>query len=373
MRELGEYLRQMRESRGVSLEEVARATRVNIRYLRALEEGQYDVLPPEVYVRGFLRAYGEYLGIDPEELYARYEASKPKKRGGFFARRETRTPSPTTTPSELTSAPQTKPQFNIAHLIDALRAIPAVIYAFAGLIILVGVILIISLGGEKSPPPENVAEAILGDTTLQRVAAAPEDEDMSQIIKISIDSVNAAQAIGKAESLTFVVRAKARVSVYAEADYQKKLFRGTLYRGQRKKWRVKNTLYLEASNPAALEISVNGFDLKPLNIRGYGKFTIGRENLLTYLAEGYVPPPPGVGSAYGQRIESPSADTVPGPPSEKAAPPNNLRQRRNINQINLPPLAPKPATSESAQKNTGKPRIKPPQQLKPPASTGGEQ
>ena len=72
MRELGEYLRQMRESRGVSLEEVASATNVSLRYLTAIEEGQYDVLPPDVYVRGFLTAYGEFLGIDPEELFARF-------------------------------------------------------------------------------------------------------------------------------------------------------------------------------------------------------------------------------------------------------------------------------------------------------------
>ncbi len=373
MRELGEYLKQMRESRGVSLEEVARATKVNIRYLSALEEGQYDLLPPDVYVRGFLRAYAEYLGIDPEELYARYDAGKPKKRGGIFSRREPQ-PVPTTTISPGPGAAEVPTQpskFSFHHLLDTLKAIPGVVYAFAGLVILVGVILIISLGGESEPPPQNAAEAILGDTTLQRIAAAPEDEDMSQAIKVKIDSVNAMQALNHADSLTFVVRAKAPVGlVYAEADFSKKLFRGRLRRGEKKIWRVENNLYIETSNPAALEISVNGFELKSL--KGYYKITLGRDNIVRFLAEGYIPPPAGMTSAYGQRIESAGVDTVPGPPSER---PRQIHPRPNTSNIALPPLAPKPASAESGTTRQSRRRIKPPKtnQLKPPSSNNTQQ
>ena len=371
MRELGEYLKQMRESRGVSLEEVAEATKVKIQYLRALEEGRYDLLPPDIYVRGFLRSYAEYLGIDPEELYARYEADKPRKKSGLFARRETSAPAPKlTTPTEQVSAG--KPATNIAKLWDTLKAIPVVVYAFAGLIILIGLILILSLGGKSEPAPETVSEAILGDTTVQRVAPAPEDEDMSQAIKISIDSINAIQALAMADSLTYVVRAKAYISrIYAEADTSKTLYRGKLRRGQVVKWRVKNYLYIECSNFPALEISVNGFDLKPL--QGHiASLTLDRSNIQMYL-EGYVPPPQQISSAYGQRIESPGADTMPRPPSER---PVRLRRKRNTSNINLPPLAPKPVSAESESVNhSAKPKIKPPKsnQLKPPSPQEGNQ
>ncbi len=76
MDELGTILRETREARSLSLEEVAQVTRIRVRYLEALEEGRYDVLPTPVHVRGFLRNYAQYLKLDPEPLISRYNASR---------------------------------------------------------------------------------------------------------------------------------------------------------------------------------------------------------------------------------------------------------------------------------------------------------
>lgn len=69
-RAVGEQLRQAREARGWSLEEVAQATRIRLRYLRALEDGDWASLPPRVYAIGFLKLYARQLGLDPNALLA---------------------------------------------------------------------------------------------------------------------------------------------------------------------------------------------------------------------------------------------------------------------------------------------------------------
>ena len=67
MPRLGELLEQARLERGLSLEDVERATRIPIKYLVALEKEDFSHLPPPVYARGFVRTYAAYLGLDPRQ------------------------------------------------------------------------------------------------------------------------------------------------------------------------------------------------------------------------------------------------------------------------------------------------------------------
>jgi len=359
LRELGEYLRQMRASRSITLEDAAEATKVSIRYLQALEEGQFNILPAEVYVKGFLRAYGEFLGINPEELYSRYEAERPKERSGFFGRRQAAQKPLRTTPIHAETAfnesSEPKPAVNLASIWASIKAIPGVVYGFVALGIIVGVVMIYSLNGDSNPP-ETLTSAVLGDTTLQKAASAPKDEEIAQIIILPIDSVNAAQALSVADSLTFEIKAREQVRLYVELDHAKKAFQGLLRRNNKKDWRVKNSIYLEVSNPSALRIVVNGFEIKPFEMRYQQVIEINRQNILQLLAEGYIPPAPGVSSAYGQRIESAQVDTVQGPPSESPSPRTGTREQ-----------------ADSTGSGQSKPKIKPPrtQQPDPKLPDGG--
>jgi len=70
---LGKYLRNQRESKKISLREVAKNTRVREHILRTIEEDQHTLLPPPTYVKGFLLAYAKYLGLDPNDVLLRYE------------------------------------------------------------------------------------------------------------------------------------------------------------------------------------------------------------------------------------------------------------------------------------------------------------
>lgn len=69
---VGTILRQARNRRKVELSEVEAATRIRLRYLRAIEDEEWDVLPGGFYIRGFIRTYASFLGLDGERLVADY-------------------------------------------------------------------------------------------------------------------------------------------------------------------------------------------------------------------------------------------------------------------------------------------------------------
>ncbi|MFQ5350502.1 MAG: helix-turn-helix domain-containing protein [Thermoanaerobaculia bacterium] len=68
----GGWLRRQRELRQVSLREIADVTKISIRYLEALEEDRFDVLPAPVFAKGFLREYARYVGLDPDDVVNTY-------------------------------------------------------------------------------------------------------------------------------------------------------------------------------------------------------------------------------------------------------------------------------------------------------------
>jgi cytoskeleton protein RodZ len=72
---IGTILREARNRRKIDLEEVEAATRIRVRYLRAIENEEWDVLPGGVYTRGFIRTYASFLGLDGERLADVYRSS----------------------------------------------------------------------------------------------------------------------------------------------------------------------------------------------------------------------------------------------------------------------------------------------------------
>jgi cytoskeleton protein RodZ len=71
----GERLRREREMRGIGLDEIATATKISARNLRALEDEKFNQLPGGIFNKGFVRAYAKFLGIDEEHIVAEYESA----------------------------------------------------------------------------------------------------------------------------------------------------------------------------------------------------------------------------------------------------------------------------------------------------------
>ena len=74
MFELGSSLREARVRRGVELAQVAAETRIRTRYLQALEDEHFELLPGSVYCKGFLRAYADHLGLESQLFVEEYNA-----------------------------------------------------------------------------------------------------------------------------------------------------------------------------------------------------------------------------------------------------------------------------------------------------------
>jgi len=71
----GEHLRREREMRGITLEEIAAATKIGTRSLKALEDEDFKKLPGGIFNKGFVRAYAKFLGIDEEQAVADFVAA----------------------------------------------------------------------------------------------------------------------------------------------------------------------------------------------------------------------------------------------------------------------------------------------------------
>src|SRR5712692_7358474 len=72
MASFGENLRRERELRGISLREIADATKISVRFLQALEQDRLDVLPGGVFRRAFVKQYAKHLGLDADRLVAEF-------------------------------------------------------------------------------------------------------------------------------------------------------------------------------------------------------------------------------------------------------------------------------------------------------------
>ncbi len=69
-------MRRHRETRSMSIEEISRATRVPMSSVERIETDRFDELPGEVFVRGFLKSYALSVGLQPDEVLARYTSSR---------------------------------------------------------------------------------------------------------------------------------------------------------------------------------------------------------------------------------------------------------------------------------------------------------
>lgn len=73
---LGERMKKIRNERRLSLAEISKSTKIQVKYLEYLEEGDYMKLPADVYVKGFIRSYAIFMGLDESSLIKQYQREK---------------------------------------------------------------------------------------------------------------------------------------------------------------------------------------------------------------------------------------------------------------------------------------------------------
>ncbi|MFT3866462.1 MAG: helix-turn-helix transcriptional regulator [Solirubrobacterales bacterium] len=141
---IGDTLSEARTRRAVDLEEVHAATGIRARYLRAIEEEDWEALPEDFYARSFVRKYAQFLGVDPEPLVEEY-----RRQQGVAGR------------GDAPTSPFARTNSRRAEALRRRRQRQG-IYAWVGagvviLAVIVGIVLLISGGGEGSGGPKNAA------------------------------------------------------------------------------------------------------------------------------------------------------------------------------------------------------------------------
>lgn len=240
----GEDLRKEREIRGISLKEIADATKISKRFLEALERNDHKTLPAPVFTRGFVREYARYVGLNAEELVNRYN---------FAAANDDRIEKPPT----VAKYPEQLPR-DITPKPPAKRGIPAfsswngnAIFALV-IVIALGAVAYWAVQNKRGAQEAEIPDAPIPVTTTKAAVvppiAAPKPPDDSTL-HLEID----------------VVR-NSWVELYAD---DKRVFRNEMFAGAHHTFDANEGFrFVNIGNAAGLTMTLNGTPVPPLGDEG---------------------------------------------------------------------------------------------------------
>lgn len=246
---LGEYLTRMRNEKGMSLEDLSSKTRINILYLKALEENDFAKVPIEVFAKGFLRTYARMLSLDEKEILSRFEQSSrefyEKKSGPEWVREEKKSQAE----------------------IDAKKN-NFILSLVAGGLFLILVIFLISynVGGKRG---DQDAEKDLEDVIIPP-SSAPVKESGPQISeeKVSEEILLEKPQAGKTHN-EMVLEIDATEVTWVSAKIDDTIVKEALLKpGDKVVWKASNKLLLTLGNAGGVNIKWNGKPLEPLGPKG---------------------------------------------------------------------------------------------------------
>jgi cytoskeletal protein RodZ len=233
LQDIGCSLRQLRQEHSLSIEEVAERTRIQPRLLRALEEGQMNVLPEPVYIQGMIKKYGESLGVNALELAKSVPANQmqivPLKsnRWDGFAR------------------PQIRPvHLYLSYILMLLAAISALSHALNS--------SVQSIEAAQKLPATSEAKQLVETETKHFVEA------QSSLISA---------AVAPAPPLELEISAKTTSWVKVVVD-GKPAFEGSLSAGNAKTWTAQRELILTTGNAGGIVVTKNNTQLGELGAPG---------------------------------------------------------------------------------------------------------
>jgi len=266
----GARLRAAREARGLSVEDLARITKIGASVLTALEESNVDKLPATIFTRGFLKAYASEVGLDPEEtadLYLAQLMPETLAVDGAEARLKVATPAHRTEVlayDDDTSRFLAERQFGrLGGLLTAAAAVGLVMYIWS-----------FSWRGAPDAPDAQVAQQTTTDAARAGGPAAP--------------MADAAPAVSAVETpigaLQFELKPLGPCWLAAAADGSP-VFARLLQAGEQETIEVHDELILRVGDPGALTFSINGRPGRtlgragePVNVR------ITKDNFREYLS-----------------------------------------------------------------------------------------
>lgn len=252
MQEIGAALRAERERQAKSLDEVYRTTRITTRYLADLENGAFEEIPGEVYLKGFLRRYAQYLGLDPEEIVGQYAARKAAQ-------------SQAATPEPRPKRAAAKPRPHAGRPSGAGRVVVAVA-AIALAAVATGWAL--AIWSVRTPASPSAQQETTSTTASPSSSAAPEitatppaapasDATTEDVPAPAEGSPAASPATSATAPVQVAVRITERCWVRVTAD-GKLVYQGELEAGTESSWTAQQRLTVRIGNPPGVQVVWNG-------------------------------------------------------------------------------------------------------------------
>lgn len=284
--DFGGKLRDARERRGISLRQIANATKISVAALEALERNDISKLPGGIFSRAFVRSYALEAGLDPDQTIQEFIAQFPH--------------------DTVTAGHPKAEQVEENETIDSDRRMATTFLRLAALSVPIAAVVLyfgtvgrpVSSAPIESTPPaaaapasapavERGAAAVAGATPLaeptkatERAAApAPPLPAPAAGVAPAVSAANAASP----DVLTVTIVAKRPCWVWATADGQKSIDR-LLQAGERHTIEVRRELRITAGDGSAIALTLNGADARPLGKSGQvAKATLNLNNYKDYL------------------------------------------------------------------------------------------
>lgn len=243
----GSFLREKRKSKGISLEQASEELRIKVTILEALEQGKDELLPGQPYKKIFLKAYADYLGLNFEELWAKFTTVKPKSKEKV---------EPVSEPParekekqvEQICVQKVKPDYNFLLTLAGIALGAATILIF---------IIHQQVNLYNKVPETKKTEVRMGPSSPTPDSAKPEPETPSEPEGITL----------KLEGLE-----DTWAMVIGDEDT---LFQGVIKNGMQAEYKARDRFKLTLGKSWGVNGYVNGEKLKPLGRKGKGVF--GRE------------------------------------------------------------------------------------------------
>ena len=243
----GEDLRREREIRGISIKEIADATKISSRFLDAIERNDHKTLPAPVFTRGFVREYARYVGLNPEEMVNRYN---------YAAANDDRIEKPPV----IEKYPET-PVRDITPKPPRKRGLPSPVMRIDWNMIVVA-LLVVALGG--------VAWWAVGQKRRQQRPAAVTPVPLSTRAAVPPTTATTMPPATAADDSTLRLELEATEDVWVEleADGEQVLYT-TLALGERRRFEANESFrFRNVGNAAGLNLTFNGTPVPSLGGAG---------------------------------------------------------------------------------------------------------
>jgi cytoskeleton protein RodZ len=287
---IGAKLKQQREKRGITLDEISQSTKISNRFLRALEDDRFDQLPGGIFNKGFVRAYAKSIGLDEDEAVAGYlEAT-----GAAPDKPEPSLPLPEVRPEPGSGQAADLPWGALA-IVLLLVALVLVVWGFRNRQAVERKQPTTPVSQNSSPSSETVSVPASSSLSQTITPAAVQPKTPSSLPSGSDHALTAKPSSSAPQSINLKIKARedSWISITVDGEV---MTRDIMTAGTQRSIHASRAIVLKTGNAGALDLDLNG---KSLPVQG----DIGEVKTLIFDASGFHPAPP-----------SPQAETEPAPP-----------------------------------------------------------